>query len=287
MRERAAAAVVGEPAPSGAAPAVSWRLHREVVLLAGWTRAILLQLAHPLVARGVADHSRFAAEPWGRVRRLRRTLDAMLALSFGTEADAARVARSINAIHDRVNGELPATAGGYPARTRYSAHDPALLAWVHATLVDSFLLTYELLVGPLAPDEQDRYCLEATAIEPRLGIPAGRLPRTRAALDEFLGERLESGEIVVTDAARALAAEVLRPPVPRVLGWAAAPVFAVAALPSIGLLPPAIREGYGLAWNSRHERMLAVLARLTRLVLPLVPPPLRYWRTSRRAQSKA
>jgi len=64
---------------------VAWRIHRERVLLAGWGRAILLQLAHPTVARGVAEHSGFTAERWGRLRRLHRTLSAMLALTFGSE----------------------------------------------------------------------------------------------------------------------------------------------------------------------------------------------------------
>src|SRR5215468_10793526 len=85
---------------------VSWKLHREVVLLAGWGRAILLQLAHPLVAQGVADHSEFAAEPWGRVDRLKRTLRAMLALTFGTPEEIAVTAAGINRIHDRVHGRL-------------------------------------------------------------------------------------------------------------------------------------------------------------------------------------
>src|SRR3989304_1097858 len=71
---------------SPASHRTAWRLHREVVMLAGWARAILLQLAHPLVAQGVADHSGFASDRWGRVRRLESTLRAMLALTFGPSA---------------------------------------------------------------------------------------------------------------------------------------------------------------------------------------------------------
>ena len=66
----------------------TWKLHREVVLLAGWGRAILLQIAHPLVAQGVADHSGFAAERWARMGRLKRTIGAMLALTFGTPEES-------------------------------------------------------------------------------------------------------------------------------------------------------------------------------------------------------
>src|SRR6476661_1511339 len=83
---------------------MSRTIHRERVLLAGWGRAILLQLAHPMVARGVAEHSAFTTEPWGWSRRLHRTLHAMLALTFGSEEEAAAAAARINAIHDRLHG---------------------------------------------------------------------------------------------------------------------------------------------------------------------------------------
>jgi uncharacterized protein (DUF2236 family) len=258
---------------------VAWRIHRERVLLAGWGRAILLQLAHPLVARGVAEHSVFTTEPWGWARRLRRTLGAMLALTFGPDEAAAAAAARINAIHDRVHGRLDRAAGGEPAGVPYSAHDPALLAWVHATLLDSFLEAYRLFVGPLAPSDADRYCAEASGIEDRLGIPVGRLPRTEAALRDYRDGMLAGGALEVTDTARTLAREVLAPPVPYLLR----PALRIAALPAVGLLPPAIRAGYGLRWEARHARALAVVAAISRRGLPLVPPPLRYWAAARRA----
>jgi len=261
------------------ADGVTWRIHRERVLLAGWGRAILLQLAHPMVARGVAEHSAFTTERWGWARRLHRTLGAMLALTFGPDEAAAGAVARINAIHDRVHGRLDRAAGGEPAGAPYSAHDPALLAWVHATLLDSFLGTYRLFVGPLATADADRYCAEASGIEPRLGIPAGRLPRTEAALRAYLETMLAGGAIEVTDTARALAREVLAPPVPYLLR----PALRLAALPAVGLLPPAIRAGYGLPWDARRARALAFVAAVSRRGLPLVPPPLRYWAAARRA----
>src|SRR5712692_8111852 len=195
-----------------AAMNMAWRIHRERVLLAGWGRAILLQLAHPKVARGVAEHSGFTTEPWGRLRRLHRTLGSMLALTFGTDEEAAAVAGRINAIHDRVHGRLGEAAGDAPAGAPYSAHDPALLTWVHTTLLDSFLLTYRLFVRPLSEVEADRYCTEVSGIESLLEISAGRLPRTEAALRKYLEDMLASGVIEVTDTARDLAREVIAPP---------------------------------------------------------------------------
>jgi uncharacterized protein (DUF2236 family) len=258
--------------------AMAWRIHRERVLLAGWGRAILLQIAHPKVARGVAEHSGFTTERWGRLRRLHRTLAAMLALTFGSEEEAAASAARINAIHDRVHGWLEEPGPG----AAYSAHDPELLTWVHATLIESFLLAYRLFVGPVTAAEADRYCGEASGIEPALGIPAGRLPRTERQLREYLDAMLTSGAIEVTDTARQLSREIIRPPVPVLVR----PALWLAALPAVGLLPPAIRAAYGLPWDARRARALRILASATRVGLPLAPPALRYWAVARRAERR-
>jgi len=258
---------------------VSWRVHREVAVVLGWTSAILGQLAHPLVARAVADHSGFRggwAAPW---RRLGRTLDAMLALTFGPEADAERAARGINAIHDRVHGCVRPEERALTPRASYSAHDPALLAWVHLTCVDGFLRGYVAFVAPLTPDERDRYCVEAAAIEPMLGIPAGRLPRTWSGVQAEIGTRVASGEIVVGPTARSLAADILRPPGLRLAG----PLLAPLRLAAAGLMPPAIRDGYGLAWGPRHAGALRLLARAVRAGLRVTPGPLRHWPRARAA----
>ena len=261
---------------------IAWKLHREVVLLVGWGRAILLQLAHPLVAQGVADHSGFAADAWGRVTRLRRTLGAMLALTFGTPEESADAAAAINRIHDRVHGRLAGAAGSFATSTRYSAHDPVLLAWVHATLVDTFLITYERFVAPLRQAERDRYCREAGAAAPLLGIPAHLLPDTTASLADYMDRMLTSGDIVVTDTARALAGEVLSLGLPR----AARPLLSLARLPVVGLLPQPIRDAYGFEWTRGQERTLSALAAATRHTLPLLPPLLRFWPAARRAERR-
>ena len=257
---------------------MAWRIHRERVLLAGWGRAILLQIAHPKVARGVAEHSAFTTDRWGRLRRLHRTLSAMLALTFGSEAEAAGSAARINAIHDRVHGRLEATEGS----ASYTAHDPELLTWVHATLIDSFLLTYRLFVAPVPTEDADRYCAEASSIEPALGIPSGRLPRTERELREYLDTMLAGGSIEVTDTARRLSREIIKPPAPVVVR----PALWLAALPAVGLLPPAIRAAYGLPWDGRRACALRILAAVTRGSLPLAPAALRYWALARRAERR-
>lgn len=249
------------------------KINSEVVLILGWGRAILLQLAHPLVASGVADHSSFNDAPGAPLRRLRQTLEVMLLLTFGTTEDVARAAGAINAIHDRVHGKLCETAGNIPAGTRYSAHDPKLLAWVHATLLDSFLSTYELYVGPLTLEEKNRYCTEASSIEPLLGIPPGSLPRSLAELHRYMDEMFASGEIVVTETARTVAQDVLSPP-----GlWVMGPFLWLFNLPTIGLLPTAIREAYAFRWVWWHEASLRLSAGIVRALLPFVPSTFRHW----------
>src|SRR5262245_54248894 len=260
---------------AGATQSVSRTIHAERALLLGWGRALLLQFAHPLVAQGIVDHSSLFRSRRGRWGRLRRTLDAMLTLTYGTPEEAAAVAHGINTIHDRVNGHAALPP---PSKSvTYSAHDPALLAWVHATLLDSFLLAYELYVAPLSAADKDRYCAESAGIEPMLGIPDGHLPRSTPALAAYMGEMLTGGELMVTDGARRLAAELFRP-VPRI-AW---PLMWLVRLPSIGLLPERIRQDYGYTWSPGREAALRASARVIRTLLRITPRPLRYWPASRR-----
>jgi uncharacterized protein (DUF2236 family) len=265
--------------PTVASARVAERVHAEAALLLGWGSAILLQFSHPLVARGVADHSGFRGGAGAAWHRLHRTLSAMLALTFGGEEGAARAARGINVIHDRVHGRLGHAEGPYPAGTPYSAHDPELLRWVHATCLVMFMDAYERYVAPLDPADRDRYCAESSEVEPLLGIPAGFLPRAMADLESYLDGMLASGRIVVTDTARALARELLAPPFLRWFGPAAW-FYRIAA---IGPLPPALRKAYGFRWAARDRVAFRLIAAAVRGALPFLPSRLRHWPAARAA----
>ncbi len=268
-----------QPSRVPGADTVSWKIQREIVAILAWGPAILLQLAHPLVARGVADHSTFRRLRLGRVRRFKHTLRAMLRLTFGTDGEALDAVAGINAIHDRVHGHLDETAGIFAAGTPYSAHDPALLAWVHATLGHMNLRVYDLYVDVLAAAERDRYCAEASAIGPHLGVPAGSLPTTHAELERYLNAMFASGRIAVTDTARSLARDVVYPP-GSLIG---APVLRVMRLATLGLLPASMRQAYGFVWRAADERAFRRSARVIRAVLPFTPGVIRYWPAARRA----
>jgi uncharacterized protein (DUF2236 family) len=264
---------------------ITWKVNREAIVVASWGRAILLQLAHPAVAAGVHHHSAFRGGLLSSIRRLRSTVAAMLSLTFGDTEQMIAAAAGINMIHDRVRGrmpprqELPPPATGcQEASQTYSAHDPHLQRWVHATLLESIPLFYERLVGPLTPRERDRYYSEAAIMEPLLGIPAGWLPRDSAQLDAYMRDMLASGSIVVTATSRTLARAVLYPP-QWYLAW---PAFRALQLLTVGSLPASIREAYGFEWRARDERALARWTAVLRTSLRLLPPLAREWPSARR-----
>jgi uncharacterized protein (DUF2236 family) len=245
-------------------------VHRERLLLLGWGRAILLQFAHPLIARAVFEHSGFRTDPFGGWRRLQRTVSAMLFRTFGSHAQAAGAAGRINAIHARVNG---------PA---YSANDPDLMRWVHVTCVDSFLKAYELYVEPLTAAQRDAYCAESADGASLLGLDPRRLPRDIRELQDDMAAMGESGTLRVTDTARTLARAVLYPR-PRWLGW---PVVGAVRRSTLGLLPPPIREGYGWPWTSREQRRFERLVVVVRTLRAVAPSRAAHWAVARTAMRR-
>src|SRR2546423_9219080 len=144
-----------------AVDSVARRLNRELFLLLGGTAALLMQVAHPLVAAGVEQHSDFQRDPIGR---LRRTLNTTLAVVFAEPDEARAALRRIDRRHGSVRGS---TAEGQA----YDARDPALLLWVQATLVLTSLRLYEAVAGRLAPADREAYWQETRPIAQALGIP--------------------------------------------------------------------------------------------------------------------
>ena len=191
---------------------VSQRVNAERLALLGWGRAVLMQLAHPLVAAGVAEHSTFRGGPAANVKRLHSTIRAMLDLSFGSPEDIRRAVGHINAIHDRVHGTLREAAGRFSAGTPYSASDPELLIWVDATVRDSMLLAYELFVTPLSPADRDRFWAEGEDIMTALRVPSGARIQSPDQFRRYFGELEANGSLAVTTEARALALEIVSPP---------------------------------------------------------------------------
>jgi len=237
-----------------------------------------MQLAHPKVAEGVADHSRFREDPMGR---LYQTMNTMWSIVFDKVSEAQLSLQRIRQVHRQVQGNLK-QGDVLPVGTPYSAEDPALLLWVHATLIDSALLSYELFVGPLFGEEKRRYYDETKRLAHLLGVPESRVPDSLKAFSDYMREMIDSDAISVGATARTLAGEILRPK-----PWILKMAGPVSALITVGLLPEKLRHQYGLEWSRRKEKALKLLAASLRAALPWVPTQLRVVPHARSAEAKA
>jgi uncharacterized protein (DUF2236 family) len=220
--------------------------------------AVLLQVAHPLVAAGVVQHSDYRRDLW---KRLVRTLRALYLITFGTKEEAELAGEAVQAVHARVRGRTKTRLGCFPPGTPYSASDPELMLWVHATLVHSSLAAYGRFVATLSPDEEKRYYAEMRLVARLFGVPADVVPASLCEFREYFHAQLTDETLAVTPPAREVAAVVLEAALPapmRVL----VPAHRLA---TAGLLPARIREEYGLRWTPLHELALPVAARSVRL----------------------
>jgi uncharacterized protein (DUF2236 family) len=270
---------LGTPGEAGlfGPDSAAWRIGRERLLLAGGPAALLLQVAHPLVGAGVAEHSDFTADP---LRRLRGTLDATMTVTFG---DHAQVERSVAAVahrHRPVVGRLAADTRAIAAGTPYRADDPDLALWVFATLVWTAVRVHETFLGPVPPAERDACYADMHEFGRLFGADEATMPARFSGLDAYL-HRMAAEVLDVGPVARRLAEQILAPQPPLV----PAPLRPLPAVLAAGLLPPVVREAFGLPWRRRERLLFRSMALSTRAVVPVLPAPVRYWphyRTARR-----
>jgi len=217
-----------------------WRVHADAAMFVAGIRALLLQSLHPLAMAGVAGHSGYRGDPWGR---LQRTSNFLATTTFGTIKDAEASIERVRGIHERVRGKSP---GGHP----YAASDPHLLTWVHIAEADSFLRTHQRYAGtPLTPAEADCYVAQSCVVATRLGIidPPTTVSELDAAIESYRPE-LE-GTPSARDAARFL---LLHPPLP----WSARPGYGTLAGAGAALLPLWARQQLALPYLPLAERTI-------------------------------
>jgi uncharacterized protein (DUF2236 family) len=244
--------VVGPSAPQRAAelftsPGDRWfepdapirRVHADASMFVGGLRALLLQSLHPLAMAGVAEHSDYRTDPWGR---LQRTADFLAATTFGPVDEAERAIAVVRHVHERVRGTAP---DGRP----YSALDQRLLRWVHLAEIDSFLAAHDRYgAEPLTDDERDRYVRDAAVIARKLGVPAPP-ESVRAMRDQLRSYRSQlHGTPEARDAARYL---LFQPPLP----LAARPPYAMLTAAAVALLPRWARSPLRLPYLPVAEAM--------------------------------
>jgi uncharacterized protein (DUF2236 family) len=248
-----------------------------LVPLLGGAPAVLLQMAHPLVAAGVVAHSDYRNDVW---RRLYRTMRALYLIVYGSREEADAAAAAVRAVHARVRGRTDVQLGPFPPGTPYSACDQELMLWVHASLVEIGLAAYQRFVATLEPAEEEAFYREMGLVASLFGIRADVLPPTLRDFRDYLDARLRSPEICVTEPAREVAAVVLAAPLPAPLRL----LLPAYRLATAALLPPRLRDAYGLAWSPLHAAALALAGRALRgLAVPLfraaelvAPPPVAY-----------
>ncbi len=224
----------------------------------GGGTAVLLQVAHPLVAAGVAAHSDYRHDLW---RRLGHTLRALYLITFGSKREAAQAAAAVRAVHGHVRGIIAAPLGHYAAGTSYSAEDPELQLWVHATLVYASLSAYQRFEQQLTVAEQERYYQEMAIVAQLFGVPAAIIPPQLDAFRNYFQAQIEGEAIHVTPIAREIARVILEAPLPAPLRMIA-PAHRLA---TAAQLPPRLREQYGLRFTQLHALALPIAARSLRL----------------------
>ena len=232
--------------------------------LLGGGPAVLLQVAHPLVAAGVVYHSDYKNDLW---QRLLRTLRALYLVVYGSKEEAESAGEAVREVHAHVHGVTRDRLGPFPPGTPYSASDPELMLWVHATLVEASLAAQRRFLGRLTTGEEETYYREMALVGRLFGLPPSWLPASLADFHEYVDAQLAGPKICVTAPAREVASVILEAPLP-VLLRALVPAHRLA---TAGLLPLRLREEYGLRWSRAHALPLALAARSLRvLAVPLL-----------------
>lgn len=243
------------------------RIAGDARLMAGAGYALLLQVAHPVISAGVAEHSNFQEDPYGR---LVRTLDYVNVSVFGSDEAAAEMGRRTREIHKRIKGVMP-------DGTRYHSLEPAPFAWVHATLVHSILK----VAGKFGERPTRRECEVVYAdwleIGAHIGVRERDLPESHAEFGEYVAH-MERTALQDTESARTVLDTLMKPkapPVPymtdgvwRGVRW---PAARAARLSTLGLLGPVVRERLGLGWSRSQQIQFDALAAAHRAASPLLP----------------
>lgn len=241
---------------------ITWQVNREMTVLFGGARALLMHAAHPLIAAGARQTSMYSRDPWAR---LVRTLQLQSTVTFGTRQEAQQAADRINKLHYKVNGVDPITG------ERYDGVDPDLLLWVHAALEVSSLWFFERTVRTLTREERQRYHEESLVAAELVLLAPGYVPATIEELEIYVERVVASDRLMMTDVSSDVADIIRSGPVPRSVKW----VWGFISLAAFGTLPPPLRTLYGVRWNRRRQTWLDFNLSVLAKIRPLLPNRLR------------
>src|SRR5256886_8910501 len=246
---------------------ITWQVDREAAIFLGAGRALLLQLAHPWVAAAIEQHSDTFANPVGRFHR---TFSTVFTMVFGTLAQSLEAARRLHHRHASIRGTLRSAAGPFPEGSFYCANEASALRWVHATLAETAVMAYALVLPALTQEQRERYYAESRLFAALFGIPRERLARDWTAFATYTEAMTQSSTLTVTEQARAIAHRLLA----GADTWL--PISARnPALPP-ALRPPRLRDAFALRYGKAEEADVRRFIQRARRIYPRLPARLRY-----------
>jgi len=237
-----------------------WKVNKEITVLFGGARALLMHAAHPLIAAGARQTSFYQRDPW---KRLIRTLSLQNSVTFGTKEEADESAHRINKLHEVINGNDEIT-GGY-----YDALDHEQLLWVHACLQISSIYFYEKTVRKLSEVEKNQYHRENSIAAKMVLVDDKLMPKTHEDLKQWIIEKSkEKDYLVLTDVAEDVAEIINGGPVPRHIK----PIWPFIAFTAFNTLPKEFKDIYGIKETKFKNLLLNFNLYLLKLSRPLLPP---------------
>ena len=237
-----------------------WKVNKEITVLFGGARALLMHAAHPLIAAGARQTSFYQRDPW---KRLIRTLSLQNSVTFGTKEEADDSAHRINKLHEVINGEDEIT-GGY-----YDALDHEQLLWVHACLQISSIYFYEKTVKKLTEDEKNQYHDENSIAAEMVLVDRKTMPKTHEDLKNWVIEKSkEKDYLVLTDVAIDVADIINGGPVPRHIK----PIWPFIAFTAFYTLPPEFKNIYGIKDTKFKTALLNFNLYFLKYSRPFLPP---------------
>jgi len=251
-----------------------WKVNREITVLFGGARALLMHAAHPLIAAGARQTSFYQRDPW---KRLIRTLSLQNSVTFGNKQEADESAHRINKLHEVINGKDDVT-GGY-----YDALDHEQLLWVHACLQISSIYFYEITVKKLTEQEKNQYHLENMKAAELVLVNKDKMPKTHDGLKNWVIEKSqEDGYLVSTDVAEDVKNIIGGGPVPMHIK----PIWPFIAFIAFNTLPREFKEIYGISDSKLKNLILGINLKLLKYTRPFLPPFFRLIAPARWAQQR-
>jgi len=251
--------MAGDPGYFGPT-SMMWKVNKEITVLFGGARALLMHAAHPLIAAGARQTAFYQRDPW---KRLIRTLSLQNSVTFGTKAEADESALRINKLHEVINGEDEIT-GGF-----YNALDYEQLLWVHACLQLSSIYFYERTVGKLTEEEKNKYHEENSLAAEMVLVDRDKIPKTHKELKEWvIRKSRKKGYLVKTDVAMDVYNIIKGGPVPRHIK----PIWPFIAFTAFNTLPKEFKNIYGIRSSKVKICLVNFNLILLKFTRPFLPP---------------